>query len=146
VGRFNSDVVMQDTAVWATYFAADWKQDLPDQIHTTQIGDDGTPRWHPDFERWLTNDRLYARKNDQQRLRTTRVMRLLRKTSVREYEVMYRILVLNEAIADTTVWLNERADRNAIPFPDHRPQGPHYIEKDALALLVCGLAFAKAHW
>ena len=82
---------MRDTAEWAGYFATDWRQDVPDQIHTTQIGDDGTPMWHPDFEKWLTNDRLYQRRNDQQRLRTTRVMRRLRKASVREYEVAYRI-------------------------------------------------------
>jgi hypothetical protein len=146
VAAFNSEATMKDTAVWANYFASDWKQDLPQQIHTTQIGDDGTPMWHPDFERWLTSDHLSKRRNDQQRLRTTRVMRRLRKASVREYEVAFRILVLGERIVDTTVWLNERAERNAIPFPDHRPQGPHYIEKDALALLVCGLAFAKAYW
>jgi len=137
---------MKDTAHWATYFANDWKQEVPDRIHTAEIGNDGCPRWHPDFEKWLTNDRVYRRRNDEQRLRTTRVMRRLRRVAVREYEVAYRVLVLGERIADTATWLNERAARNRIPYPDHRPQGPHYIEKDALALLVCAISYAKEFW
>jgi hypothetical protein len=146
VSTFLSEPTMRDTAHWAAYFAADWKQEVPDRIHSAQIGDDGTPRWHPDFEKWLTNDRVHRRKNDEQRLRTTKVMRRLRQVAVREYEVAYRILVLGERISDTTKWLNERASRNNIPFPGHRPDGPHYIEKDALALLVCAIAFAKEQW
>jgi hypothetical protein len=137
---------MRDTATWASYFAADWKQEIPQRIHTSKISDDGTPAWHPDFEKWLTNDRLYRRRNDEQRLRTTRVMRRLRKTSVRSYEVLYRVLVLGERLEETTKWLNERARRNAIPPPDHRPDGPNYVEKDALALLIAGIDFARAYW
>lgn len=137
---------MKDTAHWAAYFAADWKQELPDRIHSSQIGDDGCPKWHPDFERWLTSDRVYRRRNDEQRLRTTRVMRRLRRVAVREYEVLYRVLVLGERLEETTKWLNSRAERNKIPAPPHRPNGPHYTEKDALALIVAGIAYAKEYW
>ena len=137
---------MKDTAHWATYFAADWKQEVPQRIHTAQIGNDGCPAWHPDFEKWLVNDRVYRRKNDEQRLRITRVMRRLRRVAVREYECLYRVLVLGERLEETTRWLNERAARNAIPFPDHRPSGPHYIQKDTLALIVAGIAFAKEYY
>ena len=70
-------------------------------------------------------------------------MRRLRRVAVREYEVAFRVMVLGERIVDTTRWLNERAARNHIPYPDHRPTGPHYIEKDALALLVCAISYAK---
>ena len=137
---------MKDTAHWATYFANDWKQEVPDRIHTAEIGNDGCPRWHPDFEKWLTNDRVYRRRNDEQRLRTTRVMRRLRRVAVREYECLFRILVLGERIADTTRWLNDRAERNGISYPDHRPDGPHYTQKDTLALVVAGIAYAKEFW
>jgi hypothetical protein len=137
---------MRETAHWATYFANDWKQEVPQQIHTTQVGEDGGRMWHPDFEKWLTNDRLYRRKNDEQRLRTTKVMRRLRRVSVRSYEVLYRVLVLGERLEETTAWLNDRAARNAIPYPPHRPDGPHYIEKDAYALIVAGLAYAREYW
>ena len=46
----------------------------------------------------------------------------------------------------TTVWLNERAERNHIPYPAQRPEGPHYTRKDALALLIAGLTYAKQYW
>jgi len=146
VSSFQSEATMKDTAHWAAYLAADWKQEVPDRIHSSQIGADGCPRWHPDFEKWLTNDRLYRRKNDDQRLRTTRVMRRLRRVAVREYEILYRILVLGERLEETTRWLNERAAKNRIPPPPHRPNGPHYTQKDTLALIVAGIAFCKEYW
>lgn len=137
---------MADTAYWASQFGSDWKQEIPIRIHCAEIGDDGCPKWHPDFEKWLTSDRMYRRKNDEQRLRTTKVMRRLRRVAVREYEVLYRVLVLGERLEETTRWLNERAERNAIPLPSHRPNGPHYIQKDALALVIAGIAYAKEYW
>lgn len=140
---------MRDTAYWATYFANDWKAEVPTRIHSSEIADDGSPQWHPDFVRWLTGDhtrRIQGKRNSEQRLRTTKVMRRLRRVAVREYEVLYRVLVLGERLEDTTRWLNARAERNGIPPPAHRPNGPHYVEKDALALLVAGIAYAKEFW
>lgn len=141
-----SDTTMRNTAHWASWFAADWKQEVPTRIHSSAISLDGSPEWHPDFARWLTSDRKPRPHNDQQRLRTTKVMRRLRKVAVREYECCYRILVLGEQLEDTTRWLNERAQRNAIPYPPHRPNGPHYIKKDTLALLIAGIDYARDHW
>jgi hypothetical protein len=141
-----SAATMQDTARWAEYFANDWQQETPTRIHGAELAADGTPRWHPSFEQWLTGDRLSRRRNDEQRLRTTRVMRRLRRVAVREYEVLYRILVLGERLEETTLWLNDRAARNAIPFPPYRPNGPHYSDKDTYALVVAGIDFARAYW
>lgn len=76
--------------------------------------------------------------------RTLRVMRRLRRVAVREYEVLYRMLVNHEPLEDTTAWLNERAQSNAIPLPPG--QSVHYREKDTLALLMCGVEFALHHW
>jgi hypothetical protein len=73
-------------------------------------------------------------------------MRRLRRVAVREYEVLFRVLVQGERVHDTTRWLNDRAERNRIPYPDHRPQGPHYTDKDTLALLICGIDFARDSW
>jgi hypothetical protein len=137
---------MRTTAHWASWFAADWKQEMPLRIHSGEIAADGSPEWHPDFAKWLTRSERPRRRNDDQRLRTTRVMRRLRRVAIREFECCYRILVLGEKLEDTTRWLNERAQRNAIPYPSHRPNGPHYIKKDALALLIAGIDYAREHW
>lgn len=137
---------MRKTAYWAAYFARDWKADFPLKIHSSSIAPDGSPDWHPDFERWLTSERprQLRHPNPQQRLRTTNVMRRLRKTAVREYEVLYRVLVLNEPIEETTKWLNERAVRNNVPLPAGRDR--HYTKKDTLAILIAGIDFARDHW
>ena len=137
---------MRQTAFWAAWFAADWRQEVPVRIHSGSISPDGSPEWHPDFAKWISRDERPGKRTDAQGLRTTKVMRRLRRAAVREYEVAYRMLVLGERIADTTRWLNERAGRNNIPFPDHRPHGPHYTEKDTLALFICAIEYARQLW
>lgn len=144
---------MRDTAQWATWLANDWKADrdanvgeIPTRIHSAQIAQDGTPQWHPDFVEWLTRETKPQRRNGTQPFRTVKVMRRLRRVAVREYEVLYRILVLNERLEETTRWLNERAQRNRVPPPSHRPNGPHYTEKDTFALVVAGVDFAREYW
>lgn len=73
-----------------------------------------------------------------------RVMRKLRRAAIREYEVLYRMLILRETLEQTTDWLNQRAQNNQIPLPSGRSE--HYRTKDTLALYVCGIEFALAHW
>jgi hypothetical protein len=145
-----SDQVMRNTAHWARWFAVEWKNETPMRIHSSEIAADGSPEWHPDFVRWLTQeprDRDRPRRQrDTTSRRTTQVMRRLRQYSIREYEVCYRVLMLGERLEETTEWLNARATRNAIPFPEHRPNGPHYTTKDALALLVAGVDYAREVW
>jgi len=115
------------------------------QIHSHEVADDGSPKWHPDFERWLTTERSKSpkRRNDEQ-LRTTKVLRRMRRTNARMYEVCYRMLIQRESLEQTTAWLNERAIRNHIPLPPKR--AVHYREKDTLALLMAGIDWALAHW
>lgn len=137
---------MRQTAHWASWFAADWKREMPLRIHSADIAADGSPEWHPDFAKWLTRDERPRKRNGDQRLRTTKVMRRLRRVAVREYEVLYRVLVLGERLEDTTRWLNQRAERNGVPLPPHRPSGPHYTRKDTLALVIAGIDFARESW
>ena len=145
--QYYSETVLAQTAHWAQWFSADWRQEVPTRIHSSDIAVDGGPEWHPDFMKWITRDEHpRGRNNDDNRLRTTKVMRRLRHLAVREYEICFRILVHGERIPDTTRWLNERAVRNNIPFPPHRPEGPHYTEKDTVALFICGIDFCRQTW
>lgn len=132
------DEVMRQTARWVSWFSASWRSEVPLKIHSSGIAEDGSKEWHPDFAKWLTHD--------EQSKRTRRVMRRLRRHAIREYEVCYRVIAQGEPLHKTAAWLNERAERNRIPYPPHRPEGPHYTRKDALALLIAGLAFAKENW
>lgn len=142
--------VLAKTAEWMVNFRDYWHDELPLQLHSG-VSEGGTPDWHPDFSRWLgvdfdrdgsKKDRGW-RENPEPRVRTTRAFRKLRKKAVREFEVCYRIVVLGERIENTCDWLNERAARNRIPFPDppRRWRGfdANYDLNDTLLLLVSGM-------
>lgn len=124
-------------------FRAEITKESPIRIHSAEISDDGSPQWHSEFARWLTaresqTDTFIP--NPEHRLRTTRAMRKLRRTSVRGYEVTLRTFG-GEKVEDTTRWLNDRARRNAIPLPPGRTF--HYSQKDTLVILYSSLTYME---
>lgn len=134
--------VLKETGYWLSRFSADYRGEIPRKIHNSEIAPDGAPQWHPDFARWITAREVISTPRPQtptpeQRLKITRSMRRLRKQAIREFEVIYRAMVLNESVEDTTDWLNERARRNDIPLPAGKTV--HYRTKDTIALIVSGI-------
>ena len=141
--------VVKQTAFWLQRFRGDFFGDIPQQIHNRDISDDGAPQWHPDFARWLTareviNTPRPEFRTPENRLRTTRALRRLRKTAIREFEVVYRVMVVGNSITEVTLWLNERAERNAIPLPANR--SIHYSEKDTSCILFSGVDKMRDWW
>lgn len=134
--------VLKSTGYWLARFSRDYHGEIPQKIHNGDIANDGAPQWHPDFARWLTAREVISTPRPdyptpEQRLRTTRALRRLRKEAVREFEVVYRVMVTGERIEETTKWLNQRAERNGIPLPNGR--SVHYRTKDTIALVVSGI-------
>jgi hypothetical protein len=131
---------IKEAAHWGTFLGREWIRDFPDRLHDAGLVDDGTPqRWSNDLSRFLE-----GAADEGNRGRTTRVMRKLRRTAPREYEVMYQAMVLGHDFNAITAWLNERALRNNIPLPANREV--HYRVKDAVALFIAGVDYARAHW
>ena len=108
---------------WINQWSIMWKGEVPNRIHSRDIDQGGAPDWLPEFSRWLDrgseedgrDDRgrlLHTRRNPDLRLRTTRAFRKLRTKNPREFEVLYRAVVKRHSLAETTDWLNERAERN----------------------------------
>jgi hypothetical protein len=95
-----------------------WHEELPLRIHSRDTDDSGSPQWHSDFARWLlradVNDDTWSR-NPDSRVACTRAFRLLRRRSIREYEVLYRTVALGLSVTSTMRWMNERAERNDLP-------------------------------
>jgi hypothetical protein len=104
---------LDHTAKWIPELAAMWHEEIPLKIHAAGFDAGGNPRWDPYFAEWLMGGR--GGENSPRRARLTHAMRRLRRFSIREYEVAYRIIVLGERIEHTTDWLNERAIRNGKP-------------------------------
>jgi hypothetical protein len=140
-----SDETMRQVAQWASWLSTDWRMEHPVKIHSGEVAADGTMEWHPDFAHWLSRGRK-PRRGDDDYYRTSRAMKKLWRMSPRAYEVCYRVLLHGEPFYQTTDWLNQRARRNDIPYPDHRPQGPHYTERDTFALFVSGIDYVKSVW
>lgn len=123
---------------WGRFFGGEWVREIPTNMHDRNgLSADGTPRWQADFARWLMDA------PDEERQRTTRVMRKLRRISPRSYEVLYRAMVQGESFEEIATWLNDRAARNRIPLPDDRPVW--YRVKDAVAIFLAGVSYCR-HW
>ena len=141
--------VIGQTVHWLGRFRADFLGDIPQQIHNGDIANDGAPQWHPDFARWLTAREVIDTprpdvRTPENRLRTTRALRRLRKTAIREFEVVYRVMVVGDTITEVTLWLNERAERHGIPLRPNR--SVHYSEKDASVILFSGIDKMRDWW
>jgi hypothetical protein len=138
------DTVLRETARWMVDFRDYWHSEVPTQIHEHELGQGGTPDWHPDFARWLgvdySDDRSDQRwaDNPEPRVRTTRAFRKLRKKAVREFEVCYRIIILGDPIEDTMGWLNERSIRNQ--------KTDRYGMAETMLLLVSGVDKMRSWW
>lgn len=131
------EAVMRSTRDWSLRLAADWRGEVPTRIHNRDIANDGSPQWSPDFRRYLTRKDDPDYRNPEERLRTTRAFRLLRKRAVREFEVVYRLVALGggqltEAnIQETADWLTARAERHGHP--------DRYDANDVLIMLHSGI-------
>lgn len=132
---------LRQTAYWASFFAANWRQEFPDRISGGTVALDGTPDWHPDFSRWLSRT---DEAGPEERLRTTKVMARLHRTAPRVYDVLYRMLIQGDTVPAVTRWLNERAARNGIPLRPGRDV--HYTEDDTVAIIVAGIEYAREYW
>ena len=131
---------LQEALYWGKFFADEWRQDMPSQMYSSALGEDGTPeQWTKAFSEWIGNA-----PGDEERHRTTVVMRRLRRVAPREYEVLWRVFFVRETIDEVTRWLNERAKRNDIPLPPGRDV--HYRPKDCVALMLAGISYAQAYW
>jgi hypothetical protein len=125
--------VLANTSHWLAVFAADWHGATPLRLHSRDIDPGGAPELHPEFMAWLTREARLdgTTPNAPSQYRIKSAMRRLRKAAVREYEVVYRVMVLREPIPSVASWLNERAIRGGHP--------ERYREKDVVAIVQSGV-------
>jgi hypothetical protein len=143
------DKIIAETSHWLGRFRDDFRQEIPLRIHSRDTAEDGAPQWHSSFSRWLTSREVIdtprpESPTEENRLRTTRALRRLRNVAVREFEVVYRVMICEEKIPAVTSWLNERAVRNQIPLRVGRKQ--HYTNKDTSALVFSGIDKMRTWW
>jgi hypothetical protein len=65
-------------------------------------------------------------------------MRKLREQYPREYEVLYRVVILDHTISETQTWLNERAIKNQKP--------ERYSREGVLMYMLNGAAHTHSWW
>ncbi|HET9614097.1 MAG TPA: hypothetical protein VFP22_04715 [Candidatus Limnocylindrales bacterium] len=111
-----SSTEIAKTKYWLDHFRQIHRSSVPTVLHSHEVDGNGAPQWSPGFRAFLTGDaplREGQKDTDQRRLR--RALKRIRERSIREYEVLHRILELNHSIGEITDWLNERAKRGGHP-------------------------------
>lgn len=135
------DERLRFTATWLQQLREYWDLEIPVRMHSRDIDEGGTHQWHPDFALWMTrtdlNDQRW-RDNPEPRVRTTRAVRKLRDKYPREYEVLYRVAILDHTVNDTMRWLNDRAIRHQKP--------ERYSREAVLLYLLNGAEKTHAWW
>lgn len=108
---------VRSTQMWLGRFRQLWHDQVPLKIHSRDVDGSGAPDWSPQFRAWITAEEVRLRRDtpptDKVRLR--KAMKRLRERSKREYEVLYRVMVLGQTVTEVTAWLNERAERGGHP-------------------------------
>ncbi|HEX5016536.1 MAG TPA: hypothetical protein VFX15_02995 [Actinomycetes bacterium] len=120
---------LSETAQWIGWFRDLWTSNVPLRLHLRDLGDDGNPELHPQFVHWL--DGTTSRDGDEDRARLKRAVKRLRERSLREYEVLYRVMVLGEPIPDTAEWLCARAAT--------RGHAERYTARDVMVILYAAV-------
>ena len=101
---------LNSTRYWLGFFRDVWETNPPVRLHTRALDTAGNPEWTTAFEHWL--DGTSGRnEGTEDRARLKRALKRVRERSLREYEVIYRVMVLGHAIPEVTDWLNDRAIR-----------------------------------
>lgn len=82
------EAVWRQAELWVMVFQSDWHGEIPTKLHTSQLAEDGAPQLAPEFARYLFSGEP-NRRNPDDRLRTTRAFRRLRRKAPREFDVLY---------------------------------------------------------
>jgi len=104
------------TKYWLDHFRQIHAAAVPSRLHSSEVDGNGSPQWSPEFRAYLTGDQeLKAWQKDSDPRRLKRAMKRIRERSLREYEVLHRILDGGQTIEEITAWLNDRAIRGGHP-------------------------------
>ena len=135
---------MKYVAFWMRVFIEDWHGEIPLRIHSWELGADGAPMWHPDFARWIEKEdfeggpRGDKKRNSDQRIRTTRAFRKLRKTAPREFDVLYCLVAHRMRLNEVADALTTRAIRIGKP--------ERYTSTGVLILTVSAVEKVAGWW
>lgn len=102
--------VWKQAQLWLEVFIADWHGEVPLKLHTAQLGEGGTPDLSPEFARYLYAGERNPR-NSEDRLRTTRAFRRLRRKAPREFDVLYLMVAHRQGACAVAKQMTERAIR-----------------------------------
>jgi len=130
-----SQAQINSTAYWLERFHEILTTNVPLRLHLRSLAENGNPELHPEFIHWL--DGTTGRHEGlEDRAKLRRAMKRLRERSLREWEVMHRVLELGEPIPETTAWLNDRGARH----------GDHYTTNDTLVILYAAVDKVRDYW
>ena len=100
---------------WLGQFRKLYVEGVPLRIHSRDISPDGAPEWSDAMRRLMTGIEKRETTEEPGQVRLRRAMKRLRGRSLREYEVVYRVMVMGESVPAVTIWLNTRSEEGGHP-------------------------------
>ena len=105
---------LKTTSFWLDRFRDMLTANPPLRLHTRDLDLDGNPEWHPEFAHWLSGTSGRS-EGSEDRARLKAAMKRLRERSLRESEVLEKVLVQGIPVPEVTEWLNLRAIAKGYP-------------------------------
>lgn len=100
---------LRHTAHWLAQFKTIYNEDVPMRLHSRSLDADGNPDWSDQMRHHMTDTDRRETGPEEGKTRLRRAMKRIRGRSLREYEVLYRVMVMGDSIDNVTDWLNARA-------------------------------------
>ena len=126
---------------WVAFFRGEYEGEIPMRIHAKTGGSEeggglGGPPFHPQFLAWLTasmrrpdDRRPYYNQSGHNRV--TKVLRLIREVSPKEYFVLQRVINDHLSVQQTADRMNARSQERGLD--------EEWSYETVLALLMAGL-------
>lgn len=109
-----SPAQLAQTKHWIDRFREIHSIGIPTVLHSHEVDHNGAPQWSPAFRGYLTGEYSQPGPRDSEPTRLKRAMKKVRQHSLREYEVLYRVMQ-DQTVEEITDWLNARSVRGGHP-------------------------------
>lgn len=128
---------LKTTGFWLDRFRDMLVANPPIRLHARSLDYDGNPDWHPEFMHWISGTSGRT-EGSEDRARLRRALKRLRERSLRESEVLEKVLVQGMPIPEVTDWLNLRSVQGGHP--------ERYTVDTTLVILYAAVDKACSWW
>lgn len=140
--------VLRNASQWLRELTTTWSEEVPIQLHSSDLDEGGGPKYHPSFKNYIERDCRkpgcfnlqcsHGQDRPDPRKRTHKALGKLRRWAPREFDALWMIVARNMSVREVARALTERSLRLGKP--------ERYSEQDVLVLVVSGIHKIESWW